>query len=109
MTDLSCLVNLNELTGLDLNHTRITNSSMPPLASMTQLEYLGLMDTQISDLSALSTLEELRSLRLNRTQLTDLSPLQELSNLEDLTINGTPVRCIEVALEARPTAGARSA
>jgi hypothetical protein len=60
-----------------------------PLAICTDLEYLDLDGTSVSDLTPLSGLSKLGTLWLRDCDtVTDLTPLADLSNLEYLHIEG---------------------
>ena len=77
------------LTYLDLCGTRVSDVS--PLSKLTNLKYLLLGGTQVSDVSPLSKLVNLRGLHLNDTQVSDVSPLSKLVNLEELYLCDTRV------------------
>ena len=55
----------------------------PDIGSLTALSSLDLMQTQVSDISALSGLTALRGLYLSGTQVSDLSPVLPLTQLAD--------------------------
>ena len=62
-------------------------SDCSPLANCTELEYLEIQTTQVSDISALSGLTKLKHLNICYLfDLTDISPLYGLSQLERLWI-----------------------
>ena len=63
----------------------------PDIGSLTALSGLDLMDTQVSDISALSGLNALRFLDLSGTQVSDISALSGLTALTDLDLRGTQV------------------
>ncbi len=95
VSDLSPLASLTNLDRLYLIDTRV--SDLSPLASLTNLGYLGLSGTDVSDLSPLASLSNLRRLFLNGTVVSDLSPLASLTNLRRLFLNGTKVTKEEIA------------
>ena len=62
-----------------------------PLAGLTNLKWLHLSRTQVSDVTALSGLTRLGSLQLSRTQVSDVMPLSGLTSLEWLDLEDTQV------------------
>ena len=74
---------------LDMNGASI--SDLGPLAELTALEELYLMDTPVSDLGPLAKLTALKRLDLEDTSVSDLGPLAKLTALEKLHLSGTPV------------------
>ena len=77
------------LTYLDLCGTRVSDVS--PLSKLTNLRGLYLGGTRVSDVSPLSKLVNLKYLHLNGTRVSDVSPLSKLVNLEELYLCGTQV------------------
>ena len=63
----------------------------PDIGSLTALNRLDLMDTQVSDISALSGLTALSRLFLSGTPVSDISVLSGLEGLTDLDLTGTQV------------------
>ena len=61
------------------------------LSDLTNLVYLRLKDTQVSDVTPLQALTNLTDLSLYGTQVADIAPLQALTNLTDLYLGGTRV------------------
>jgi internalin A len=82
------LVSLKELY---LNKTSISDFSL--LSRFKNLEYLGLDDTQIGDLSDLKELKKIKWLYVGKTSIHDFSLLKRLNNLERLGLNDTQIRC----------------
>ena len=66
-------------------------SSVQGLQVFTNLTYLDLCGTRVSDVSPLSKLTNLRGLYLGGTRVSDVSPLSKLTNLKYLHLNGTRV------------------
>ena len=89
ISDLSPLVNLTNLTSLDLGDNDISNLS--PVAGLTNLALLDLGGNSISDLSPLAGLTQLINLSLNGNSITDLSPLAGLTQLINLSLNGNNI------------------
>ena len=101
--------------------TRIT--SLAPLARVTSLKRLNVMDTKISDLTALKTsrslysldfgitavadlmplknLERLRVLEFPETDVSDLSPLKQLRSLEKIDLRSTRVFDVTILANLR--------
>ena len=77
------------LTYLDLCGTRVSDVS--PLSKLTNLRGLYLGGTRVSDVSPLSKLTNLRGLNLCGTRVSDVSPLSKLVNLDYLDLWGTGV------------------
>lgn len=70
-------------------------TSIEPLAQLVHLEGLCLVETGVSDLSALAGFSELKWLDVQYSELiSDLSPLAELRDLKSLTLSDNPVRDI---------------
>ena len=72
-SDLPPLAELSELVWLDINDTKLTDRGLIHLAGLTNLERLRLDDTQVSDagLVHLAKLQRLKTINLHRTQVTD--------------------------------------
>ena len=84
ISDISPLASLTNLTELELVDNQITDIS--PLASLTNLTELYLQDNQISDVSPLASLTNLTILALADNQISDISPLASLTNLTHLAL-----------------------
>lgn len=81
------------LTGLQrlwLMHSEVRDLS--PLSGLINLNDLFLCDTKVCDLSPLFELRSLRWLDLYNTQVCDLTPLSSLSGLQRLSLSNTQVR-----------------
>jgi Leucine-rich repeat (LRR) protein len=80
---------------IDLSSQELTDATLAPLPTFTQLEELYLIETNISDagLANLNLLAKLRTLDLGRTRITDkgLVHLHELTNLKTLGLSSTRV------------------
>lgn len=61
------------------------------LKMLTNLEYLDLSNTKLSNISSLASLKNLRVLYLYRNTIKDISPIKGLTKLEILSINGNKV------------------
>lgn len=79
------------LSWLSLLEVTAGISSVQGLQVFTNLTYLDLCGTRVSDVSPLSKLVNLRGLHLNDTQVSDVSPLSKLVNLEELYLCDTRV------------------
>lgn len=62
-----------------------------PLASMTALERLAMLGSNVSDLSPIAGLEKLTELNVSESQVADLGPVAGLPKLEELHLRNTPV------------------
>ena len=98
IADLTGLEDAVNLTGLNLGILWIDNeghvnpiSNVSPLASLTNLAWLGLVGTDVSDVSALASLTKLETLDLRYTFVSDVSALAGLTNLAWLGLVGTDV------------------
>ena len=98
---------LDGLRTLDLGNTQV--SDLAPLAKLTALERLSLVDTPVRDVASLSGvmdvdgvesfddipslegLQNLRELELNGTQISDISPIGYLKGLKFLSLGKTQV------------------
>ena len=89
ITDLTPLAPLTGLERLDLVNTPVTN--ITPLQALTGLTTLFLSGTQVTDIAPLQALTGLTGLFLTETQVTDITPLGDLLALETLSINDTKI------------------
>ncbi len=89
VSDISPLVGLTNLTGLDLGSNAISNIS--PVAGLTNLTELNLWGNSISDISPVAGLINLTQLDLDGNALSDISAVAGLTNLTFLDIWGTPI------------------
>jgi len=80
---------LTELEWLKLDSTQV--SDLAPLAGLSKLETLNLYNTQVSELAPLAGLTNLETLYLDNTQVSDLAPLARLTNLMRLDLDNTQV------------------
>ncbi|MBD2742364.1 leucine-rich repeat domain-containing protein [Coleofasciculus sp. FACHB-1120] len=87
--DLSPLVNLTNLTQLNIWGTQVSDISA--LANLTNLTQMDLVQTQVRDFSPLANLTNLTQLRIWGTQVRDISPLANLTNLTQLDLFGIHV------------------
>lgn len=92
--DLSPLASLSYLEDLSLLNNGITN--ITPLSGLTSLKRLALGWNNISDVSALSSLNELQSLGLWNNQIANIDALSGLSNLTYLDIAYNNISNIKV-------------
>ena len=83
---------LTALSSLDLMQTQVSDISA--LSGLTALSRLDLRRTPVSDISALSGLTALRMLNLRGTQVSDISALSGLEGLKYLDLSGTQVNDI---------------
>lgn len=78
---------LTALESLNLLDTQV--SDLAPLSGLMTLKSLSLWGSQVSDLTPLSGLTALESLSLLCAQVSDVTPLSSLTGLENLTLTGT--------------------
>ncbi len=78
------LKQLSNLEYLDLSNTKITNISL--LSSLKNLRVLYLQGNSISDISALKGLTKLEILSINRNKVTNINVISSLTNLSELYI-----------------------
>jgi hypothetical protein len=64
---------------------------LAPLAKMTNLAYISLNGTDITDLMTLRNMNKLESLKISNTGVSDLSPLNFLINLRIIDASGSAV------------------
>ena len=88
---------LGALRVLVLDRTQV--SDLTPLAGLTGLKMVRLIDSQVSDLKPLAGLTGLTVLSLINSQVSDLTPLTGLTGLTQLVINGTPVSNLSLLAE----------
>jgi Leucine-rich repeat (LRR) protein len=93
--NLAPLADLSELVWIDLQATSVTDAGLVHLSGLKKLERLRLDETQISDagLARLAGLANLRVLNLSETQITDagLAHLKHLPRLEEVYLQKTQV------------------
>jgi uncharacterized repeat protein (TIGR02543 family) len=65
--------------------------SLKGVNSLTNLRWLWLNGSEVSDLSPVSTMTSLESLALEKNQISDLSPLKNLTNLRDLWLRSNRI------------------
>ena len=87
--DISPLLGLTQLWGLDLSNNTISDVSL--LSSMTQLVDLNLKGNAVSDVSSLSGLTQLWSLNLSNNAISDISPLLGLTQLSRLNLSNNAI------------------
>ena len=83
---------VTQLEYLLLNNTNVTD--LRPLIGLQNLKRLELGQTPVKDLTPLTELSGLRYLSLHRSWAFDLTPLSQLSNLEDLNLAYTAVQSL---------------
>lgn len=81
---------LLQIDSLDLSG-RKNLYSIKPLSILSQVKYLNLSGTSISNLNPLKSLGNLRYLNLENTKVSTLKPLQSLKSLKEINIEHTMV------------------
>jgi Leucine-rich repeat (LRR) protein len=85
VADLTGVQALTNLVTFQLPATQTnTFTDLSPLAGLTKLATVNLVNSQISDLSPLSAMSSLRSLTLTNNKISDVSPLAGLTGLTTL-------------------------
>ena len=84
ISDVAPLAKLTQLTELYLIENQIID--VAPLASLVQLTRLDLDNNQIIDVAPLAKLTQLAELYLNGNQITDVAPLANLTRLNNLNL-----------------------
>ena len=90
ISDIAPLAELTQLTRLSLMNNNISDVS--PLAELTQLTQLDFGDNTISDISPLAELTQLTQLSLGDNNISDVSPLAEMTNLKELRLIDNPIK-----------------
>lgn len=92
---MGCLVGLTDLVWLDLFETQVSEEGLVHIGTLKNLRWLGLQRTGVKKdwLTPLRNLTELRELRLGDTGLENeaLEHVAGLTNLEVLRLNGTAI------------------
>jgi len=86
--DLKPILNLPNLTSLNID---VTRTDIKVISNLTKLRELIMNGNSVDDLSPISNLTGLRNLSLLWMRVSDLSPIASLSNLTNLNISGTQV------------------
>jgi len=90
IADLTPLAGLTKLNNIKLRGNRITN--VLPLSNLTQqINWMGLEENAIEDLSPLATLVRLIEIGISGNPVSDVSPLASLSRLEGIAAWRTPI------------------
>ena len=89
ISDLTPLAGLTSLTSLYLVDNQI--SDLTPLAGLTNLTDLTLQANQIKDVAPLGSLSNLTGLNLSSNQISDLTPLAGLTNLQGLILSDNQI------------------
>jgi hypothetical protein len=91
-TEIVNLIPISDLTNVDwLDLWRSPVSDISPVSGLKKLKFLNLGSTRVSDLSALAKLTRLKKLHLNETRVSDVSALASLKSLKTLDLSGTSV------------------
>ena len=93
------------LTELGLESIGIDDTDLPMIAELTKLQFLGLEDNDVSDISDLSGLTNLEQLELQDNEVADISALANLTNLSVLFLQRNQITDIS-ALVANSGLGA---
>jgi|GEM_PF-6458595 len=84
IADLKCLEHL----GMDwVDETEEDNYDLTPIAGLTNLKRLALVETPIRDITPLSGMTEMQALYLTGTYVSDLTPLKNMKKLRELDIS----------------------
>lgn len=90
ISDLRPIAKLRHLEKLECwNNRRITDIS--PLVNLTELTVLDLEGCRISDIAPLANLTHLTALKLRGNRIIDVSPLANLNKLSVLELEGNPI------------------
>ena len=100
ISDVSPLVGLTNLTGLQLSDNNISDVS--PLVGLTNLTYLDLTWNSISDVSPLANLTNLTELWLMGNNISDVSPLASLTKLIYLYLGDNNISDVSPLVELDP-------
>ena len=121
MKNIKTIGNLKKLQHLEFYNLYLSDNSISPLSSLTNLKYLSIYDSpydlranniqplktlvnletlilsglSIRDLSPLAGLKNLQNLGFYRAQVSNISPLANLTNLRSLSLNYTQVTDIQ--------------
>ena len=78
---------LSSLVVISAENNKLDSTAGLRLSQKTALEYLDLVDNEISDISGLQNMPNLKRLLLIDNQLSDISELKDMPNLEDLRLS----------------------
>ena len=86
---IESLQGLERATNLEFLHVAPSRvSDLTPLATLPNLRVLKLYENELSDISPLAKLASLEVLHLENNQIIDISPLENLKNLRELQLHG---------------------
>lgn len=85
--DVTPILNLNNLTSLDLMGNKISNIDVLKNAKFGNLTYLNLCGNDITDISVLSKFTNLKELDLSVNNIESIKSLTGLTNLEELDLS----------------------
>jgi Leucine-rich repeat (LRR) protein len=89
--DISPVANLKNLVSLNiymLEHSRETPISLEPIGKLTNLEWLSLYGTSVTNSEKLTTLKKLTNLSLYMSNVSSIEFLKQLPQLEELDLYG---------------------
>ncbi|CAL6023345.1 Conserved_hypothetical protein [Hexamita inflata] len=90
ITDVNPISNLINLTSLELGSCSLLKN-IEPLKHCTQIQFLTIDETSISDIWSLSFMKDLETLYAWQTEIVDLHPLQYLHSLVHINLNESKV------------------
>ena len=94
--DFSFLANLSKLETVDFSGSLITTQTINLLGQQTNLKWLSLNASGVSNLSGLATCANLEYLDVSNDHVTDLSPLANCPNLRELHMASNAVTSLDV-------------
>ncbi len=100
--DVIAILQVTDLTSLNLSGTQVTDAVLPKLADETRLEELGLRRTGVTDdgLEHLVRMASLKHLRLSGPEITDrgLAVIAKIKNLKVLVLGRTRITASGLAV-----------
>ncbi len=90
ITDLRPLAELTNLRNLQVVNTRF--SDLSPIKNLKKLRSIDISYNPVSNLSAMISLSEMVYLNIANTSVTTLDPIGGLKKMEELDCSGTPIK-----------------
>lgn len=93
-TPLDPLADLTRLRALSLHNCNLSSSSIAPLATLDNLEFLDLSENLLGSANLISTFSKLDMLILRGNSIVDITPLEKMTSLQSLDLGNNAIEDI---------------